>query len=339
MAYNTRNRVFVRNQGYQYSSGAPATKPPVRQTQPQHVPLTSASTPPLSIWEYQRQSEQGESSAQKDSTGFISQKIYKINTKDKVVDFSSKLMVAKVEDFANVHGCGGKGHAPNSTISITVCDYSRGIGENAVTVSYNADVEDMGALYHAAMDARLGKLTADPSVLISALSVARKRLRNWYQEKDCADGIKAIPTEQIVSAGKLLSNALSQTGQPAFVYSKEKNNPYRKDDRGYVPVSKVYIAYTPFRKNGEKSNYPWCIQVENFSAPLKERSNGSTAHDAKNAVNKRVANILLSADDFAATMVAVQRFVQLWEMSSALPVMRKAYKKLDEFRNQAGGSK
>lgn len=311
--------------------------------------------------------------------GYISAKICKINAKDKVVDFTSKLSVAKVEDFANVHGCGGTGHAANSTIAVTICDYAKkGKGEQSVTAFYNLDAEIMEVLYQAAMDARLGKLTANSADLAAAASVALHELNRWelagsqqpvsvvpFAEltttgKTLGDAMKmnnpaalqsasdhtladlrrwasarkqcpsaGVPLREIYEVKTALTNALAQQDKPLFVYTTEKNNPYQKDAQGYVPVSKLYISYTPMRKNGEVSRYPWFIQIENFRAPLSTKATGASSHDASKAIDRKGVFINVSTDDFAQAMVAVKRYIRVWEMVATIPVVREGLKRLE----------
>lgn len=314
---------------------------------------------------------------------FISRKIYKVNGKDKVMDLGSLLSVAKVEDYANVHGCGGKDHARNSTIALTICDYTKGKGDKSVTTSYNLDVELIEVLHQAAMDARLGKLTVSPGMIMQTMAVLLNDLARWEAAGN-QTRIVAVPETELTASGKVLSGAMNQnapnelhaasngvlndlrrwmaTGQknpvsavpmqeianaknalaaalsgygvPAFEYGYEKNNPYSKDNQGYVPVSKVYIAYTPTRPDGSISRYPWFLQVENFDAPLNTKANGASSHNASSAINRKSASINLSADDFAAAMVATRRFIRLWENAVALPVIRTALKRLDEIKDR-----
>lgn len=317
-----------------------------------------------------------------EASGYISSKICKINAKDKVVDFSSKLSVAKVEDFANIHGCGGKEHAANSTIAVTICDYSKkGKGEQSVTAFYNLDAEIMEVLYQAAMDARLGKLTAsstdlaaaatvalhelnrwevsgsqqpvsivpfgeltavgttlgnatkmnNPTALLSASDHALTDLRRWAgNRKQCPSA--GVPLREIYEIKTALANALAQQDKPLFTYTTEKNNPYQKDSQGFVPVSKLYISYTPTRKNGEVSRYPWFIQIENFRAPLSTKATGASSHDASRAVDRKGVFINVSADDFAQAMVAVKRYIRVWEMVAAIPVVRKGLGLLEKLK-------
>ena len=318
------------------------------------------------------------------ANGYISSKICKINGKDKVVDFSSKLSAANVEDFANVHGCGGKGHAHNSTVAVTICDFSKGKGDKSVTASYNLDVEIMDLLYEAAMDARLGKLIASHTGMICAVAAALSELQRWEvfgqqtpvapvsvgemtatgQALGGAVGrndpgavsaaanatlsdlrrwvsahkqapVSAVPLRDLSKVRADLENALATQDKPLFEYSTEKNNPYAKGQDGFVPVSKLYICYTPFRKGGEPSRYPWFIQIENFRAPLNVKKNGATAHDASRAIERKSVSINVSADDFVFAMVAVRRYVELWEVNVAGPVVRKGVALLDSTKTVA----
>lgn len=313
---------------------------------------------------------------------FISRKIYKVTGRDKVMDLRSLLTAAKVEDFANVHGRGGKDHAQNSTIKLTICDYTKGKGDKSVTTSYNLDVELIEIFSEAAKDARLGKLTVSPGMIMQTVAVILNDLTRWEAASNQTRAV-AVPEAELTATGKVLAGAINQntpnelhaasnavlkdlrkwmaTGQknpmctvpmqeiinaknaliaalnghgvPAFEYGYEKNNPYSKNNQGYVTVSKVYIAYTPTRPDGSISRYPWFLQVENFDAPLNTKANGASSHNSSSAINRKSASINLSADDFAKAMGATKRFIGLWEHAVALPVIRTATKRLDEIND------
>lgn len=250
---------------------------------------------------------------------FVSTKIWKVHGKDKVIDFSSKLTKALPEDFANIHGIGGSDHAPNSTICATICDSTKGTGDKSVTVKYCIDVEDIPMLYNAAMAARLGQLTAsqpaNTATLQSACETVRNQLRNWLKIAPYPDNSRPIPQEEITLAGKTLSDALSAlesntATSTVFSYTRQKNNPYatvKMNGASYAPVSQIAISCDPSRR------YPWTIQISNFDAPIKQRNNGATTHNARDAINKKEAFINLSMDDFCASLVAIERFIKLWE--------------------------
>lgn len=276
------------------------------------------------------------------NTEYISQKIWKIAGNKKFVDFNSKLTMAYINDFANVHGCGGSGHAGNSTIGIVICDYTKGTGENAsLTVKYNLDVEDVGFLYEAAMSARLGLLKPDPGINAAWIDHVQRIVDGWKPIPKYQDGSRPIPAQALNALNNALNNAkaatTAQLTAPLFSYTKEKNNPYTGKN-GLAPCSKVMINYTPYRKDGAPSNYPWYIAIENFDAPLTTGKNGASSHNSKQAVNKRSAFINLSCEDFCNAMTAVQRFVSLWE-HRAIPMMNEAYRRIEFARQEKENQK
>lgn len=276
-------------------------------------------------------------SGRSNNDNYISHKICKINGRDKVVDFTSKLTAAKTEDYAMVHGCGGSNHAPNSTIGITLCDYTKGKGDNkSVTVRYAIDVEDTVLLLEAAKTARLNGFSPNAGNCTPLCDSLIQQLKDLAKFPSAQDGSRQIPRDALnglLRSANGLRTAMQGSTGPLFSYKREKNNPY-KIVNGLAPVSKVEISYTPFRSDGSESRYPWYIAIENFDAPINAKANGATSHNAAQAVNKRSAFINLTTDDFLAAMVAIERFVRLWE-HRLLPVMEEAYSKLEGSKAEA----
>ncbi len=266
---------------------------------------------------------------------FISQKIAKINAKDKVVDFNSFLCEALVGDYAMVHGCGGTGHARNSTIGVKICDYTKGTGDKSTTLKFCVDVEDMELLYQAAMKARMGEFEAKGNVT-GVMQIADNlagNLNAWAQALSTQQA--SVTADQLNWAvGQLMAmrNASSAAaGTPLFSYTREKVDPYKVDANGMAPVSKISILYTPIRKDGQQSKYPWYVEISNFIAPFRKKSTGATIYDGSKATAKRSAFINISEDDFAAAMVAVNRHIRLWEHRT-LPIMEEALRRMEAHR-------
>lgn len=63
--------------------------------------------------------------------------IAKTNGRNKVLDFRDGLVLAYPDDYAMIHGKGGKNHAPTSVIKIAICDYSSGTGDKSTTLFAN----------------------------------------------------------------------------------------------------------------------------------------------------------------------------------------------------------
>lgn len=258
----------------------------------------------------------------------ISSKVGKINGKDKVLDLSARLHRAFVTDFANIHGIGGKDHAPNSTMEATICDFSKGTGEKSVSVKFRLEVEDICLLKTAITDACTGKLTGNnTSALQVACNNALQQLRQWYQIQPFQDDSRPIPEAWINQIGQSLAAALNASGKPSgpvFTYKREKNNPYQEQN-GLVPISLIEISYSPYRPDGSESRNPWFIKIENFKAPLIRQANGATSHNSNQATDKKMAFINVSSENLLALMVSAERFIRLWEMHFGLPLLKEAY--------------
>ena len=68
--------------------------------------------------------------------------ITKATGRNKVIDFRDGLVPAHEEDYANLHGAGGrKGKAPVSVIKVYICDYTAGTGESSRTLNANISPE------------------------------------------------------------------------------------------------------------------------------------------------------------------------------------------------------
>lgn len=293
------------------------------------------SAPPL------RMTQQHPQAPAPSNDSYISPKITKINGRDKVIDFNSYLSMATVSDYAMVHGCGGSDHARNSTIGVTLCDYSKGKGDKSVTVKYSIDVADIAILLQAAMQARLGGFQKAPSMPVGLADDLTAQVNSWQACPVMQDGSRVIPRDalnRLLQSVTALRNAMvtPAANGPLFSYTKEKNNPYKKRD-GLVPVSSITISYSPVDQRGNPSNYPWYVRIDNFDAPLAERSNGATAHKSSQATNKKSAFINLSLDDFAAAMVAVDSHIRLWEHRT-LPVMEEAFRRIANQKAQEAAS-
>ena len=206
---------------------------------------------------------------------FISTKIKNFHYAGKAIDFNGLLVPAKAEDFAMIHGCGGKDHAKNSTIGVVICDHSKGTGNKSLTLRYNIDVHDIDLLRHAAL---------------------RKAEGAW----------KLLHPNNPMRPGP---------GDAPFVYCREKINPVVRNGKGYAPVSRLEIKYCPIRKDGAISKNPWYIAISNCDAPVQTRQNGAVTYNGKAAENRKVAFVNMGYEDFANAMSAVYHHIRNWEMN------------------------
>ncbi len=255
--------------------------------------------------------------------------------KDRVVDFRENLSYANPNDYAMIHGCGGKGHAYNSTVECVICDYTKGKGDNSVTVSYGLPIFAVHRLYEAAVKASLGELCVG-----SNLTAVSNKILMWLQEInniDLSSSLQNASNDELLdtlmrfydyakkgcwSIGCELYDALKSSNSDGIVvYKGEKSNPYALRPDGYAPVSTIQICYKPVMQDGSASRYPWHIQIANFLAPLKKQANGSSYHVSKDAKNRQSASIMLSVDDFERCMNSCSSFIRNWEALYAPAIM------------------
>ena len=242
----------------QRNSTQPTPAPQQRAAQPTPAPQQAAQPAPLTKAKVNRL-----------------RKIIGSKNKTKAIDFISKLVSAKPEDFSMIHGCGGKDHAINSTIGVVICDYSKGKG-NTVTVNANIDALAIDAIYLAAIQ--------QPN-------------RAW----------------ELLHPNNPMRPAPGET--PYKYTPPGKVNPYVKDNDGLSPVSQIAIKYCPVRTDGAIATHPWFINISNCYAPVQTRQNKAISYDGKAAVKKKSVYVNMSYEDFAKAMTAVKHHISSWEMN------------------------
>lgn len=242
---------------------------------------------------------------------FISGKITKLSSKNKAMDFTDRLVKANEDDYANVHGCGGKNHAPNSGISVNLCDYSKGTGSASVTVSYMLDVRQIDRLRNAVAAADTGTLgLAQQLKGIKDFATANGMVIGWLQSGHQPTYQELTGLQQILGNGLTAQDPEGKNDAPVWTYESQKNNPYRttrQNGKEYAPVSALTVQYNPSRR------YAWSIKVSNFMAPLIRQENGASSHNAKEAIDKKEVIFPLTTEAFACALADVAHYIDLWE--------------------------
>lgn len=202
----------------------------------------------------------------------VSAKITRIDAKDKVMDFTSKMIKAYPQDFANIHGQGGKNHAMNSTISINISDYSKGTGDNSVYLSYNLDVEIFDFLYRRADDAWSGKLTdlqmrttgpGQPSFVFEDQKV------NSYQAQT-VNGVEIAP----VSFLTISHDRNARTRCPWIIQITNGMAPIKRYSKGSITYDgkQIQNATSVYIPVSEKDFYKAMVRVTHFINAWEHRS-------------------------------------------------------------------
>lgn len=198
----------------------------------------------------------------------MSHQIARADGVGKILELRNNLSAAEMNEYATMHNAGGTKRAGyKSTIKCLLCDYSKGKGDNSVTVQTNLNIDVVYMLYEVAKS-RL----AAPSAKAYDFSKVKGMLRDLYSK------LNGTPQWQniVKSIGNEL-NATTATQKPDFTYSQDKVDTYRINN-GIAPVSILTINRNPFRPNGEVSRNPWFIKITNGTAPVRTTKTGSQAY-------------------------------------------------------------
>jgi len=292
--------------------------------------------------------------------------ITKTNGRNKVIDFRDGLIPAHVDDYANLHGAGGrKGKAPVSVIKLYICDYSKGTGDSSLTVNASISPELCEQLLEICKQ-NIGVQVIDPNLPI----LAEQRAVNKKLSKgaDMVAGIlnnslsilsrivkadkegKGIPGVALVAEGacNLLSKtkelAMKPTADPVlnpitiqkhadFTYVQDRVHAFGDvKDGAIVPVQRLNIYHQTFRNDGQLSNYPWTFKITNAKAPVHFQATGATTFTSSGMTDKQEAFIQVSDADMYRMMSRVCHFIQVWEQNMAAKVVAEGREKRETER-------
>lgn len=266
--------------------------------------------------------------------------IYRVNGRQKVIDIRDRLIEPYPEDGYQLHGRGGKGCAPNSTLSLYLCDYSQKESTGkSTTVSYNIEPE-LALMLADAASQQIFSSSLQNQTIVSRIDTklfeeALEDLKLMYNKtkgdtKTFVSGIGQKLRKSVSNTANTTASS-AQTAANVFSVKREKINIYKKNDKGLCPVSKLIINYQP-TKNGEPSRYPWYVQIINSMGKPVVGENGATTYT--NLTDEKKAFINLSNEDFYAMFSTVKRFINLWELTMSLPILKEAKKMMDFYKEQ-----
>lgn len=283
----------------------------------------------------------------------VSAIIAKANGRNKVVDFRDGLVPALVEDYAMMHGAGGKGHAPASVIKVTICDFSAGTGDKSTTVSANISPDlceqllevcrqNMGTYVvdnqfpvfaeQRATNIKLRKAADMGFSILQNVVTFLGRFTGAAEKGEMPTSDKsALMLEKLL--GKTMDRAMAteppQT-QPAcltmarhmdYSYSQDRVHNYAGSD--FAPVQRLTISHATYRRDGALSNYPWTIKIVNGRAKVRVQSTGATTFDASTLTDIKEAYIQVSDTDMFHMMNRVTHYIVAWESLVTVPVIEQ----------------
>lgn len=288
---------------------------------------------------------------------YINSTITKINGRNKVVDFRDGLVVATTNDYAMMHGAGGSKHAPNSVIKITICDYSKGTGDNSVTVAANIKPEQVAILRAVAercvaspMGQKVSVGTSDIfAVTQDEFAKIEESLRLMVSTSKNGNKLEGDNFVKVGANLRAVYNSLkaadsTQGADPQskgfdYEYTQDRVNPYKnsysKDiPEGYAPVTKLQITHQPFY-NGRVSSYPWCFKITSGIAIPQENELGGVSAKRGSFKEQSTAFINVSNVDMFAAMEDCMRFIRAWELAFGIPVIKAGETAREEARKKA----
>lgn len=287
--------------------------------------------------------------------------IAKVNSGNAIIDFRDKLSAPSVENYAQMHETGGtKKNSYPSVIRVTICDYSKGTGDNSVTVSVNIDPtlayewlevskKALGStiipVYEMQKKSQqstaptlnvIGRLldSTDKTARVSEaikklLSGIMQHVANLVKGKtspNTPEAFKEVGSELKAAVNSLKSNGTIDSisfknGIDYQLQPQYKINNYSIKEDGYAPVSIMNVSHKPFRDEHTESTYPWYIKITNAEAVAIKADDGTYSFTSKTMRNKKEAAIMMSDRDMFRAMTLVTHFISAWETANCLPVI------------------
>lgn len=281
--------------------------------------------------------------------------ITKTTGKNKVIDFRDGLVAAHEEDYANLHGAGGrKGKAPVSVIKIFLCDYSAGTGDASLTIKasispdlceqlleickHNIGVQVVEPNMAPLVEQRAvnHKLSKGADMNFGVLNNCLKLLERIVKADEAGKGVPGLAT---LAAGaktflsKPRDKAMEEsapTPMAPFQVPRHMDFTYTQDrvhafgdvkDGDMVPVQRLNIFHQTFRSDGQASNYPWTVKITNAKAPVRLQATGATTFSSSGMTDKQEAFIQISDADMYRMMSRVCHYISVWEQTVAAKVV------------------
>ena len=295
--------------------------------------------------------------------------ITKATGRNKVIDFRDGLVPAHEEDYANLHGAGGrKGKAPVSVIKVYICDYTAGTGESSRTLNANISPELCEQLLEICKG-NIGTQVIDPNlaVLKEQRAVNHKVSKSAEMSfgvlnnivkllerivKSDEDG-KGVPGLAVLASGakQLLSKTRDRAAEetaPAglgpiivprhmdFTYSQDRVHAFGQvKDGDMVPVQRLNIFHQTFRGDGQLGNYPWTVKITNAKAPVHFQETGATTFSSSGMIDKQEAFIQISDADMYRMMSRICHYISAWENTVAGEVIKAGLATREQERKAA----
>lgn len=265
---------------------------------------------------------------------YINRKITEINTGTKTLDIADNLVLANPNDFASIHGSGGKGHAPRSTIRLSISDTTQKNQDTGkgVYVSVNIDYTMIFLLHDVAVEAVKGSTLGLERQLQARMHfmTAYNMALAWRQREYAPTAQEVDSLTATLQAGLELQDPKGLNNQPIWsLPTVIKTNPYSKKLIGGTEMGKVStfdIQYLPNR------DYPWVIKVTNFFAPVDETAKGSVTFNPKAMQERKEVTFVATKLAWEAALREACHYIDKWE-ERAVPIISAICDEMDRRRD------
>ena len=109
-----------------------------------------------------------------------------------------------------------------------------------------------------------------------------------------------------------------------YEWKQQRIHEMKIDRNGFAPVQTLCIKRQCLTKKGEPQRNPWIISIENGVARPEKTSTGGTKINGNSYRKTNFAFIMLSEEDMFKLFWKVERYIQLWELAFAIPVIKEA---------------
>ena len=125
--------------------------------------------------------------------------------------------------------------------------------------------------------------------------------------------------------------SLAKRGEKEINFVQQKIIAAKKGNDGRAPVTKLEIIRAEKDRNGNERKLKWFIRITNGSGVPEESTTGGIQCKPGSFTKEKEAYINLSDEDMFKALHEVNTFVELWQIANALPVIKAAQQRINEF--------
>ncbi len=298
--------------------------------------------------------------------------IAKTAGKNKFLDFRNNLTLAYLEDYAQLQGSGGSKHAQSSGIKLVIQEYNKDAG---VSKNANANIpchmidkllEVCKANIAAPVFESEQRKATEKGICYSdnlnwtgkVYGALATLTRSWMYA--CAHVVKGNADMKSIlrefgTGLKKANEYLTQPSNPCqypvsgnwmdYFYHQDRvfADHRQKGNQNYLaPVSILEISRKQYKPDGQVSQLPWTISIQNFKATPVWNQNGTTSYrltpeqrsGRAPKTDESSLYISISDNEMWKCLYKVQHFISVWEMAYGIPLVQTGVAAYEQQQNE-----